>query len=299
MDKQQLLKRFQTHYLSRQDVLFKLPLNISADSFWPELLSWRKSRATMLPLYNANGQPLWFVTTDKMVRASERLCGEALDREDTFDPYRIQMTQEVSNALTMESYFTSFVEGADSTLEYAIAFLRRGTEPEPLCEPDILNNYQALSYLLGALSVPIDEQYVKDLAFILTDGQNEGTVEYRTEDTAPIPAMEGEAYIVPAAFTLQNHMEQFYAYLSDSRIHPLIKAAVSQAFILITRPFPEGNDRLARIISSAVLLRCGYDFFLDISISSHIAKENYRYVKAMKEIIRTENEGDLTYFVEY
>lgn len=299
MDKQQLLKRFQTNYLSRQDILFKLPLNISIDSFWPELLSWRKSRATMLPLHNASGQPLWYVTTDKMIRASERLCNEALDREDTFDPYRIQMTQDLSNALTMESYFTSFVEGADYTLEDAIAFLRRGTEPENQYEQNILNNYQALSYLLSALSVPIDEHYVKDLAFILTDGQNDGSVEYRKDDIAPIPAMEGEAYTVPAAFTLPNHMEQFYTYLSDNRIHPLIKAAVIQAFILTTRPFPEGNDRLARIISSAVLLRCGYDFFLDISISSFIAKENYRYFKAMKEIIRAENEGDLTYFVEY
>ena len=302
MDKQQLLKRFQTNYLSRQDVLFKLPLNISVDSFWPELLSWRKSRANMLPLYNANGQPLWFVTTDKMVRASERLCGEALDREDTFDPYRIQMTQELSNALTMESYFTSFIEGADYTLESAIAFLRRGTEPENQYEQNILNNYQALSYLLSALSVPIDEHYVKDLAFILTDGQlssDEQNMSYRTADSAPIPAMDGEAYTVPAAFTLPNHMEQFYAFLGDNKMHPLIKAAVSQAFILTTRPFPEGNDRLARIISSAVLLRCGYDFFLDISLSSFIAKENFRYVKAMKEIIRTENEGDMTYFVEY
>ena len=111
--------------------------------------------------------------------------------------------------------------------------------------------------------------------------------------------MDGESYTVPAAFTLPNHMEQFYAFHWDNKMHPQIKAAVSQAFILITRPFPEENDRLARIISSAVLLRCGYDFFLDISLSSFIAKENFRYVKAMKEIIRTENEGDMTYFVEY
>ena len=225
MDKQQLLKRFQTNYLSRQDVLFKLPLNITIDTFWPELISWRKSRATMLPLYNAFGQPYWYVTTDKMVRASERLCTEALDREEAFDPYRIQMTQELSNALTMESYYTSFVEGADYTLEDAIAFLRRGTEPENVYEQNYLNNYQALSYLLSALSVPIDEHYVKDLAFILTDGQlsadgqNDGAVNYRTEDTAPIPAMEGEEYTVPAAFTLPNLMSQLYAFLSDTNTH--------------------------------------------------------------------------------
>ena len=67
----------------------------------------------------------------------------------------------------------------------------------------------------------------------------------------------------------------------------------------MTRPFPEGNERLSRMMSSAVLLRCGYDFFRDISISAMIAKESYRYYKCMCEIIRSENGGDLTYFIEY
>ena len=38
MDKEKLLAYFQSHYLSRQEVLFKLPLNYSIDQFWPELL---------------------------------------------------------------------------------------------------------------------------------------------------------------------------------------------------------------------------------------------------------------------
>ena len=48
MDKQQLLVYFQDHYLSRQDVLYKLPLNISIDSFWQDLVNQRKAR------YNAS-----------------------------------------------------------------------------------------------------------------------------------------------------------------------------------------------------------------------------------------------------
>ena len=39
MDKDRLLQYFQQHYLSRQEVLFKLPLNVSIDTFWPELLN--------------------------------------------------------------------------------------------------------------------------------------------------------------------------------------------------------------------------------------------------------------------
>ena len=295
MDKQQLLNYFQTHYLSRQEVLFRLPLNYSIDTFWPELLNWRKGHATMLPLYTPSGRPYWYVTTDKMIQASERLCEEALRADGSFDPYRVQMTP----AMSQEAYFTSFVEGAEYTLEEAVAFLRRGTDPENMHEQNILNNHQAWSYMLGSLNIPFGEQFVKDLAFYLTEGQNDGSIDYRQEDSAEIPAMAGEDYVIPPAFSLPDRMAQFYQFLADSNIHPLIKAAAAQAWIFAVRPFPEANERLARMISSAVLLRCGYDYFLDISISANIAHESFRYFKAIKETIRSENDGDLTYFVEY
>ena len=81
MDKDRLLQYFQQHYLSRQEVLFKLPLNVSIDTFWPELLNRRKAGATILPLFNATGMPYWYVLTDKMVAASERLCIHNLKTE--------------------------------------------------------------------------------------------------------------------------------------------------------------------------------------------------------------------------
>ena len=283
MDKQQLLVYFQDHYLSRQDVLYKLPLNISIDSFWLDLVNQRKARATMLPLYSAKGQPYWYVTTDRMVKASEHLCEEALQHEAFFDPYRIPLSQALTSAMSQEAYFTSYVEGADYPIQEAVDFLRRGGEPENAYEQSILNNYQAGSYLLSALSIPFDEAYVKELAATLLDGNGE----YRSTDTPSIPAMEGENYTVPPAHQLRDRMSQYFAFLADTRVHPLIKAAVGQAYILTTRPFPEGNERLGRLISNAVLLRYGYDFFLDISISSYIARESFRYFKAMREIIRS------------
>ena len=51
------------------------------------------------------------------------------------------------------------------------------------------------------------------------------------------------------------------------------------------------------MISYAVLLRSGYDLLRDISISGVIARESYRYFKSMQDIIRSENGGDLTYFI--
>ena len=66
MDKEQLLSWFQAHYLSRQEVLYKLPLSYAIDAFWPELLDRRKTKAILLPLYGASGMPYWYVLTQRI-----------------------------------------------------------------------------------------------------------------------------------------------------------------------------------------------------------------------------------------
>ena len=295
MDKEKLLAYFQDYYLSRQEVLFKLPLNYSIDSFWPELLQRRKAQATVLPLYNAMGMPYWYVLTQKMISASERLCEEAINQEKIFDPYRAEMT----SAMTEEMFFTSFVEGAQIPLQAAMDFLQRGTEPESIQEQMIWNNRHAWSEMISAIYRPLDEPFVKSLAFMLTEEMDGCASDYRQIDNHMFAAMNDEPYDVPPAYCIPERMSQYFDFLRFGDVHPLIKASAAQAYLLVMRPFPEGNERLSRMISSAVLLRSGYDFFRDISISSVIAKESYRYYKSMCEIIRTENGGDMTYFIEY
>ena len=298
MDREKLLAFFQAHYLSRQEVLFKLPLNISIDSFWPELLNHRKARASVLPLSNAAGMPYWYVLTDRMIAASERLCEEAMGKmgqDPDFDPCRAGMT----SAMTEEMFFTSFVEGAQIPLQEAMDFLQRGTEPETIQEQMIWNNRRAWAEMVGTIYRPLDEAFVRSMAFMLTEEMDNCAEDYRQSDQHPIAAMDNESYEVPPAYSLPDRMNEYYKFLQNTGVHPLIKAAAAQAWLLVTRPFPEGNERLSRMMSSAVLLRCGYDFFRDISISAVIAKESYRYYKCMREIIRSENGGDLTYFMEY
>ncbi|MDO4387359.1 MAG: Fic family protein, partial [Clostridia bacterium] len=157
----------------------------------------------------------------------------------------------------------------------------------------------AWSDMLGALYYPLDERFVRQLAHRLTDEMEGHAGDYRQTDTHTIAAMGGESYDVPSSAAIPGLMQEYYAFLGSTEVHPLIKAAVGQAFLLIARPFPDGNERLSRMISYAVLLRSGYDFFRDISISAVIAKEGYRYYKSMQDVIRSESDGDLTYFIEY
>ena len=167
MDKEMLLQRLQSQYLTRQEVLFKLPLNISISTFWPELVERRKMNSVVLPLHRADGKPMWYVLTDKMIAASERLCALALDCNVAIDPYKTAMT----GAMTEEIFFTSFVEGAQITLQEAMEFLERGTEPENVQEQMIQNNRQAWTDMIRMLYYPLDERYVRMLAYRLTDEQ--------------------------------------------------------------------------------------------------------------------------------
>ena len=196
MDKQKLLAYFHSHYLSRQEILYKLPLSIPIDTFWSELLSQRKARGTVLPLHNADGIPYWYVLTDKMVAASERLCAEAFEHDMDFDPYRATLT----SAMTEEMFFTSFVEGAQIPLQEAMDYLQRGTNPENIQEQMIENNRHAWAEMVGKLYRPLDESFVRGMAFILTEEMDNCAEDYRQTDQHPIAAMNGEEYSVPPAW---------------------------------------------------------------------------------------------------
>ncbi|MCI7804297.1 MAG: Fic family protein, partial [Oscillospiraceae bacterium] len=137
------------------------------------------------------------------------------------------------------------------------------------------------------------------LAYILTNGLDNGGGNYRLTDSIEIPSMKGETFEVPCSSDISGLVSEFTDFLADPKIHPLIKSAVSQAWILIVRPFPEGNERLARILSEIILIRAGYSFFSSVSLSALIARNGYGYFNAIANILRTENGGDLTYFIEY
>ena len=145
----------------------------------------------------------------------------------------------------------------------------------------------------------IDRNYLHNLAYFLTEGLDNGGGDFRMMDSIEIPSMQGESILLPSADRIPEQAENFTVFLADTKTHPLIKAAAAQAWILAVRPFPEGNERLARLLSNVILIRTGYRFFGEISISSVIARTSYDYFRAIANILRPENGADLTYFLEY
>nr|WP_277398276.1 Fic family protein [Neobacillus citreus] len=167
----------------------------------------------------------------------------------------------------------------------------------------ILNNYNALIFILENLNRELNEDVFITLHKIITEGtlaEDEITEKYRDDyvyvwgenavHTEPI-------YTAPPHTEVQPLMDDLFKFIKEEKtfIHPIIKAFIIHFYIAYVHPFFDGNGRVARAFSYMYLLKNGYDFFKFFSISSVINKKRNKYYKAIKD---TEDyNSDLTYFI--
>ena len=293
MDKERLFRYLDRKYSSKSEIIPNIPLGENADVIWAEILQSRRERCIELPLTNVNGDTYWYILTNKMISASEVIVDELMEQDNTAVPH----TSSVSTI--EEVYYTGFMEGAQISVQDAMEFLQSGEEPESVEELILMNSRQAAGFASENMYHAIDSNYLHNLAYFLTDGLDNGGGDYRITDTVEIPSLQGEVVQLPPAAMIPEQTDRFAEFLADTATHPLIKAAAAQAWVLAYRPFPEGNERLARLLSNVILIRAGYTFFGNISISSVLARTSYEYFRAIANILRTENGADLTYFLEY
>ncbi len=295
MDKEQLLSFLEKNHISFREMINFLPLGARPGELWTEVLSRRRDKSISLPLHDANGHPYWYITTDRMVAASNRIIEDFMAQATAFDPFRA----EVPSSLLEEAYFTSYVEGFTLSLQDAMAFLRANREPRDIREQLLLNNRNTLAFLCANLYPTVDERYLQTLSYFLTDKMDNGNGLFRQTDMQRIPFMQNERYVLPPAMSLMDRLREIIRFLGDNNVHPLIRAAVGQVWPIVAQPFQEGNERLGRMISLLVLYRAGYTFLGDVALSSLISRSTFAYYNALTNILREENGGDLTYFIAY
>lgn len=295
LDRETIFRHLNNRYCSKRDMLARIPLGVQPDVFWRDILQRRRAQSVTLPLYNGSGNAYWYVTTDKMIAASEKIVKTLYEEGTEYDPY----TEPQPVVTLEEAFFTSYVEGAQITMQAAMDFLSSGQPPRDIEEQMITNNRMAGRYATENLHRRVDVEFLRGLAYILTDGMDDGGSEYRTSNDADHASPDDEYFSFPSAASIPNSMETLCSFLASPLYHPLIKAGVAQGHMLLLQPFSEGNERIGRILSSMILLRAGYTFFSDVSLSALIARRSYAYYEATANILREENGGDLTYFLEF
>lgn len=91
---------------------------------------------------------------------------------------------------------------------------------------------------------------------------------------------------------MRDLVEWTNAALETKKLHPLLVMGVFAVTFLAIHPFQDGNGRLSRILTTLLLLRCGYSYTPYSSLESVIENSKEGYYLALRQTqtsIRTEN----------
>ena len=289
----ELIEQFMERYLSRQEIIHRLPLSISIQQFWQELEKERRSRAQALPLLDQAGNPFRFVRTTSIENQCDAVA--ALARRD------IAFTGPEFDALFQdatvdEALYSGVIEGAFTSRERAADFIRKNKQPGNKSEQMVKNNYDALTYVLEHLEDEIGEDTIIDIARLVTQSAAEVRVDGYREGTVYVTGREDVVYTPPKAEDVPKMMRSLVTFIQENELHPLLKACIAHFYLVYVHPFGDGNGRTARALSYMMLLQSGYDFFRYVSISGIIAQERGKYYRAMRNV--EESDGDMTYFID-
>ena len=288
-----LIAQFMERYLSRQEIIHRLPVSISIQQFWPELEKERRKRSQKLPLLAQDGKPFWFVLTGDIEKQCDAIA-ELARRDIAFTGPEFDALFQ--DAVVDEAVYSSVIEGAFTSREQAVDFIRQNKQPRNKSEQMVKNNYDALTYVLEHLEDEISEETILQIANIVTRSAAEVQVTGYRDGAVYVTGREGVVYTPPQADAVPEMMRSLVTFIQKSELHPLLKACIAHFYFVYIHPFGDGNGRTARALSYMMLLQSGYDFFRYFSISGIVAEERGKYYRSMRNV--EDSDGDMTYFID-
>ena len=97
MNRERLFKHLEDHYIPKREMISRIPLGVQPDEFWQDVQNRRRARSISLQLHNPRGIPYWYVVTNKMIAASERIVDEMME---IYDVERAECEKETKSFLT-------------------------------------------------------------------------------------------------------------------------------------------------------------------------------------------------------
>ena len=124
---------------------------------------------------------------------------------------------------------------------------------------------------------------------------------YRTGEMVIVSGpmgMEKTHYKAPKAIQVNQEMDKFLDWFnSETKIDPVLKAAIAHFWFIIIHPFDDGNGRIARAISDLMLARSDGSTQRFYSLSSQILIERKAYYNILQRV--QFSQGDITEWLEW
>jgi len=124
---------------------------------------------------------------------------------------------------------------------------------------------------------------------------------YRTGEMVIVSGPMGKEkihYEAPKAIQVKEEMDRFLDWFnSETKIDPVLKAAIAHFWFIIIHPFDDGNGRIARAISDLMLARSDGSTQRFYSLSSQILIERKAYYNILQQV--QFSQGDITEWLEW
>lgn len=216
------------------------------------------------------------------------------------------LTQMRSQALIAETHYSTHIEGTQLTLEQARKILtgRKVSGVRADDRKELLNYKEAMEFVAQYLGEggPITEELIKRIHQILVKdvrGKVSDPGRYRKVQNYVVNSLTGEIiYTPPPASEVPGLMKEFIEWLNNpGDLSPIIISGVAQFQFVHIHPFLNGNGRTARLLSTLILYKTGYDFKRLFSLSEYYDKDRKEYYRAIQSV--REYNMDMTYWLEY
>lgn len=246
-----------------------------------------------------------FTITPKINKALveiERVRG-FLDAVKLKDDWLADMQKE---ALILESHHSTHIEGTALSLEQAQSILEgkklKGINRDD--EKELLNYKKAMDFIAKYIGKddPIAEGLIRELHKITVKGVRGETADpgnYRKIQNYVVNSLTREIiYTPPDPLEVHHLMREFVDWINRIEdMSPVLTAGIAQFQFVHIHPFIDGNGRTARLLSTLILYKTGYDFKRLFSISEYYDKDRPGYYKAIQTV--RNNNMDMTDWLEY
>ncbi|MBU0683775.1 MAG: Fic family protein [Candidatus Omnitrophica bacterium] len=215
-----------------------------------------------------------------------------------------------AKALLLESHHSTHIEGTAINLEQAQDILAgkkvKGVSRDD--EKELLNYKKAMDFISKYLGKddPISEGLVRELHKILVRGVRGSEAQpgsYRKIQNYVANSRTKEIiYTPPAPLEVPHLMREFVDWINANieEVSPVLTAGIAQFQFVHIHPFVDGNGRTARLLSTLILYKTGYDFKRLFTISEYYDKDRPAYYTAIQSVRKSKMDmtGWLEYFVD-
>lgn len=209
-------------------------------------------------------------------------------------------------ALIIESHHSTHIEGTALNLDQAKSILEGnkviGVNRDD--ERELLNYKKAMDFISKYLGKddPITEATVRELHKITVKGVRGGRADpgnYRKIQNYVVSSRTREIiYTPPSPLEVPHLMIDFVGWINKAKeISPILLAGIVQFQFVHIHPFIDGNGRTARLLSTLILYKTGYDFKRLFSISEFYDKDRPAYYEAIQSV--RNNDMNMTAWLEY